>query len=968
METLYGLKRKTTNRWLKLLLLLFVAVGFGVPNLNAQTKSIKVADDKQLIEAINNPSVGTIVLEAGFYPTLNTYAESGTRVAKRVIDDSNRDVLCQYYIIATDACFVGTPGVTFVSSIATAGYTDTYGCGCCPIAEDLGSWSVTSQPGGSTVTFISPLSQQENNIFSVNMPGMYILRYTWGAPYNSLVETAYYFYGPVLLDLSAPDVCGLTTEVTFTIGSIYPDPTTTVVWKLDGVVFDPDPPGNNTTSPFDLTVAECGVHELSVTATPTKCPPVTKTILIDFACQPIADAGPDVNVCDDICYYSLVGSYGGVLLSPTHAWSWIQLGGPGALIFNAQTELETGVCSQDTECPYGEFSVEFQVQNGECYDSDTMLLRFYEQPGAVAGPDQHLCNTFSFSLGAVPYIYCGQEGVNYWKHAWWELLSQPSTCEVIFDELDPLTSVAIGSCDPECAYGPYVFVWHELNVKIVDGDTLWGDSDCAASDTVVVSIYEDPAMSAGADMQFCDTFAFTLFGTADEPCNDFTVVVYSWEKTAEPGNCVVTFNEPGDLQPWVVIDQCDTACRYGEYIFALTQSTGYLDDAGLFVEVCSQTDSVTYTIFEQPLANAGPDVFECVDILYSPYCYTMVGTMDYCYTMYGVWTKSCGPGDVVLRDINDPTTNVCFPVPGRYQFIWTLSNDMCEDADTVLFDLLETPTASAEITEDMAACDELCYSLADVGITKYVYTGVNGVVNPDVECPNYWDMAHWFYVSGPCLDPAEVTFTDDTDPATELCVSYYGAYTIGWVELNKPADKDYYCSDTALVFVEFFETPAPFAGDDSTFCGNCYTLLGVPDAYLPPCNQHGDDYYYWEALPDNPCPVTFADFEEAVTTVCIPDETPCYGTYGFVLHQSNGQCLGSDTVYITFGLMPDPIPLCFWNDPNDCGPYSGPPNGGPIGRGFDYGGCINPNEVIEVCADGWTHFYSDWNCYCEGWL
>jgi hypothetical protein len=1176
METLYGLKRKTTNRWLKLLLLLFVAVGIGIPNLNAQTKSIKVASDKELVEALHNPSVSTIMLEAGFYATLNRYAETGTKVVKQVHEGGNRDLRCEYYIVGSNTCFDGIPGETFVNTSCEAGYNEPVPpCNCCPVAENLGTWSVISQPGGSTVNFLLATNFQ-SNAFEVDQPGSYILRYTWGAPYNSLVETEYIFYGPVTVDLSAPDVCGLSTTVDFGVNSILWDPDTEIDWTLDGEFYD----GPDATELFELTVDECGVHVLSVTVTPAWCPPVTKTITIDFACQPIADAGPDVNVCDDICYYSLVGSYGGVLLSPTHAWSWVELSSPPDvdLVFNAPTALETGVCADDLidDCPYGEFEVEFQVQNGECYDSDTMLLRFYQQPVAIAGPDQHLCNTFSFSLAAVPFDYCGEEGVNYWSEHHWELVSQVGDGEVvtIVDPTVPTASVIINTSAADCAFGAYEFKWVENNSK---GLRLGG---CTAEDNVVVTIYEDPDIDAGADMIFCNTFAFSLFGIGDEPCYENTVVVYSWEKSAQPGHCDVAFtpdDEPGtwveitNCEPceygkyiftftqsngyldeddnfvsvcstsddvtiwnfqdpdadagldqhlcntfaftltavptefcgdpirenegnyntwgewtqvsgpaeatfddagnyetavtidtdgvecpfgefvfmwteyngfendvfegcqdedlvsvfiyeepalvdagdaadycgsvigeegifsfpldgtvdepcnldmaytffWAVEDQpgtCDVSftpnsidptvtitncglCAYGEYVFSLTQQNGYFNDAGEFVMVCEFSDEVSVVIFEEPIADPGDDYAACVDAYTTFYTYMSGNSqMDYCYSMYGVWTKSCGPGDVIFTDINDPNTQIEIPHPGRYVFTWTLSNDACEDAADVVFDLVEMPEAIATYTEDQAACDELCYSLAEMGIVKYEYFGTDAG-----DCPNFTDLAHWSYVDGPIanyLDPTTVSFANDEDPATELCVSFYGAYTVRWNEVNKLDNQE--CSDYVDVFVEFYETPTPDAGDDDEICGNCYTLLGVPYQYEPFPNQHQADYYYWESLSTNSCYVEFGNYEDAVTTVCIPNDYPyCYGEYGFVLHESNGDCYGTDTVYITFNKVPDPIAICFVNE-NDCVPfdhYTIPPGQ----RELEFG-CLVPNDTIYVCADDCTSFSAMCQC------
>jgi len=1313
METLYGLKRKTTNRWLKLLLLLFVAVGFGVPNLNAQTKSIKVSNNQQLIAAWSNPSVSTVVLAAGYYEYLDYNAVTETTLEKGVKEGGNRETECQFFIVQANVCFIpdeDPESETFglAANFAVAGYNEPFGgcSGCCP-GPNQGVWSLSPRtdipvkPSPTAYVFWQSPINSQNMDFWVNEPGRYILRYTWAA-YNSHVETEYYFFGAPVIELSAPDVCGLTTDVDFVLTSTYPDPTTIVKWYLDGVLY----PGPTATSTFELTVEECGVHTLKVVVTPTRCDPDSAEIVIDFACQPIADAGPDVNVCDDLCYYSLHGSYGGVLLSPINAWSWVEISSPpdADLIFGDQTGLDTYVCREEYPpvCSYGEYAVEFQVQNGECYDSDTMLIRFYEQPVANAGPDQHLCNTFSFSLAAVPYDYCGEEGVNYWSDHYWALVSfvppatdflPPDGPDGIVDIVDPndpgtLVNITGGTCP----YGEYTFVWTEKNSKGVD---LGG---CEAEDYVTVYIYEDPDIDAGPDMIFCNTFAFTLNAVPDEPCYENTIVVYSWKKSQEPGTCGVVFTPPDQPETYVELLDCEP-CQYGKYIFTFTQSNGYLDENRNFVSVCSTSDDVTIWNFEQPIAdagidqhicnsfaftltadltefcgvpivpanadgegnyntwgewvfvdgptsditivpvndsvatvtindltgcpygeysfkwveyngfgtgidfegcydedfvsifidetpesiNAGPDqslcnLFEfaldgtvdapctdgtaysihwelytqpdactvtintpfsidpgvsitncgpcpfgeyvfiltqqngyyldrefvevcsnkdtvsvwiwqpvevyagpdqelcddfafsltgvgtnycgfhnnrfewslisqppladcqvaiidagsliasveigpcrgtcmygeykfkfteyngnlggwcedsdtvsvfifqqpdadagddvaaCVDILYSPYCYDLDANLaeDYCYSMYGVWTKTCGPGGVIFTDENDGQTEVCIDQPGRYKFTWTLSNDACEDADEVIFDLIEQPTASAEDVDLIAECDSLCIDLGDAGVIKYEYFGNEWTGNPD-ECPNYWDNAYWSFVDG----PGGVTFADDTDPATELCVTVFGCYTVRWNEV-KSIDGEQVCYDFVDIFVLFVETPEPFAGDDASLCGNCYTMEALP--YVPSNCTAAESESYWEFIsyvpPVDPCltddfailyypEYNLTDRSDPYAQICIPDDClgTHYGTYGFRWVNASGFCIGYDTVYIEFKKVPEKLALEGAFDPSNCAGISDNPWDCPD----CVVDCLYPEEkVIEVCAGSCLDWSIDWDCFCYG--
>ncbi|MBP6870701.1 MAG: T9SS type A sorting domain-containing protein [Bacteroidales bacterium] len=1318
METNYELKHKCLLVPLKavLLVLAMTLIGFTA---NAQVgKSVRVATDQQLIEALENPAVGSVELEPGYYAYLNIQATPGTKVRRGDAGNGNRDTDgCTYFIVSYVACFdVENPG-DFETQIASAGTLPDQ-CpnyppvDCCPPANpSWGTWMVVDQPTGSTVNFLLPLNEY-SQIFEVNAPGVYTLAYEWDDPtftYEyAYVETEYFFFGPEEVELEADDVCGLTTWVDVLV-DMPDDFTYDLEWFLNDLPYA----GPEVAEGFWLTVDPCGLYELTLVVhtlyegTDRDCPDST-SIIINFACEPIADAGPDVNVCNDLCYYSLHGSTGLgepplPPYSPTYAYSWVQMSGPGTLDFDDEYALTTYVCREEFPpvCSYGEYLVEFQVQNGKCYDEDEMYLRFYQQPIADAGDDQHLCNTFSFSLNAVPFEYCGTEGVNYWATRYWEVVSTPDPAAIVTftDPNDPNTTVTITSTDPDaCIWGPYEFKWNEENSK---GRDLGG---CFDDDNVVYTIYEDPAPDAGDDMAFCNTFAFTLYGIGDEPCYEETVVVYTWEKTSEPGNCLITFNDANILTPLVTISECDDECEYGEYVFTLNQANGYYNENEQFVEVCESSDEVSvwvledvvanagddlrlcndfaftltaiptdfcgeagvnyfaggyweyvgdipatvtfddsndpetgvtitdapacpwgkYTfrwneynkvevnneeigcegyddvdvyiyeqpdvdagddlyfcntfefqldgtydelctegwsyiiewelisqpgtcdvdfetesiedplvyisecspcqygeyvfrmtqyngyyaqvgdmirffpicedsdevsvwifeqpmdvdagedlylcndfafsltavgydycgdfgvnynnyyswtlesqpegaqcdvvitdptsletdvligpcageckygeyifrftefngmyegvcetydlvsvfIFEQPVADAGDDVNACVDIAYTPYCYTMTATYDFCYSMYGVWTKSCGPGDVVFTDVNDPASEACFQEPGRYILTWTVWNDAeeCEASDDVIFDLLEQPTAWGEYDELLAECDELCIDLGLAYIDKYEYFGTDAG-----DCPNYDDQSYWELIDG----PGPVTFADDTDPATELCVTVYGCYTVRWNEVNVSVDGETECADYFDVFVVFVETPVPDAGPDASLCGNCYEMQAEP--YLENTCTGDNGYSYWEFVsyepPVDPCTLDqfvisyseayeISDILDPNAEICVVDDClgTHYGTYGFKWVNGVGECEGEDIVYITFNKIPEEVALEGSINPSNC--YDGECPNCEVSCLYPDGYRIEPKEpgvdpetgVIEVCAGSCISLGIDWSCFCN---
>ena len=1342
METNYELKHKCLLVPLKAVLLVLAMTLVGFTTYAQVGKSVRVANDQQLKEAMENSSVGSIQLDPGYYTYLGINAGNSTSIQKQDGEgggNGNRDQKCRYYIIDAKYCIADQtpildpatpvcgpnlypPGITIPAGSyyignAVAGSNEIVPCGCCPTIPNLGTWEwvkgeSTYMPGDSL--FFGECIDQSDMDYYVTGPGIYALKYSWGTPWFSYVKTEYAFVGPYNVELSAPPKCGTTTDVDFVLDTV---PGTGFVFDVNWTVKDLNTgdiwnnvyPGQQGTGTFVFDGDDyngCGTYRLYVNINSSyqdieECV-TADSVDVVLSCEPDADAGDDINVCDEECAY-LIGSTGlgdSPLppYAPTYAYSWYQVSGPCELNFDDNFALETEVCRDPypPECCYGEYEIEFQVQNGKCYDEDNMFLRFYQQPIADAGEDQHICNTFSFSLNAVPFEYCGTEGVNYWPTKYWEIVSQADpTATVTFtpNEFDPNAVVTI-TYTGECPYGPYEFKWVEENSKGVD---MGG---CYDEDNVVVTIYEEPAPLAGEDMYFCNTFAFSLYGVGDTPCYTWTTVKYTWEKTSEPGNCNITFDDANILTPSVNIADCGESCPYGEYIFTLTQDNGYMDgntfvpvctasddvsvwifeevdayagedqhncndfaftmtaeftdlcgdedvnyfqwgewsfvdgptsditftdindpetgvtindlsgcpygkytfgwteyngkiidgefvgctdydevdiyiyeqpdvkagndqeycntfsfqmageidplctidwayrihweliqqpgtcdvafdDAGVinpivtitdcspcqygeyvfrvtqangyvilvgdawqFIPVCEDSDEVSVWIYEQPedvyagedlnlcndfafslkavgaeycgdygvnynnwyswtiesqplgaecqvvitdptsletnvvigpcagecpygefvfrftefngsnkvyceaydevsvfifeapVADAGEDVNACVDIAYTPYCYTMTATYDFCYSMYGEWTKSCGPGDVVFEDINDPASEACFQEPGRYILTWTVWNraEDCTASDDVIFDLLEQPTAFAGNDELFAPCDEKCIDLGLAEVDKYDYYGTD-----EGNCPNFNDQSHWSFVSG----PDNVTFADDTDPATELCVSVFGCYTVRWNEVNVSVDGETECSDYVDVFVVFIEKPVPDAGPDGSICGNCYTMDAEP--YTPNNCIPTEDESYWMfynyvppvdpclqdefAIEYSPCYYEF-DIYDPNAEICICDDClgSHYGKYGWIWVNGSGECLGYDTVYITYKKKPVELALEGSINPSNCWDGECPncevsclyPDG--------YHGVkeLGPSEdgVIEVCANSCINLGIDWECFC----
>ena len=145
MEPNYELKHNCLLLPLKVVLLALTMVLFGFTTYAQQGKVVRVANDTELIEAMENPSIGTVVLGAGYYTFLNGQVEEGARLIKNGDGNGSRDD-CTFFIINNNVCFNADPG-TYVPNVAVAGTTFPIEP-TCP-ADNTGEWSVEGTPPGN---------------------------------------------------------------------------------------------------------------------------------------------------------------------------------------------------------------------------------------------------------------------------------------------------------------------------------------------------------------------------------------------------------------------------------------------------------------------------------------------------------------------------------------------------------------------------------------------------------------------------------------------------------------------------------------------------------------------------------------------------------------------------------------------------------------------------------------------------
>ncbi|NNC83912.1 MAG: T9SS type B sorting domain-containing protein [Flavobacteriales bacterium] len=273
-------------------------------------------------------------------------------------------------------------------------------------------------------------------------------------------------------------------------------------------------------------------------------------------------------------------------------------------------------------------------------------------------------------------------------------------------------------------------------------------NSCSARDTVEVTVNSTSAEAQGDEEICAEDAAFLQVIT---PADDIL-----WTPGAD-------LNDDTISNPIASPDMTTT------YLVQVTDENG-----------CMAEDSITVTVYELPIADAGMNDSIC-GFDYPLQAIPSIGT--------GQW-QDLG-GGVTFMDDTDPNTMVTAPNTGFFELIWIETNVICEVEDTVTIEFIDQPQADAGA--DGSSCD-LEYTLQ---------------ASPSI------GMGEWLPTTG-------VTLSDSNDPNALLNAASYGTYVMEWVESNRS------CRDTAQVTIDLVEQPTADAGMDDMICGDEYPLNATP--------------------------------------------------------------------------------------------------------------------------------------------
>lgn len=367
--------------------------------------------------------------------------------------------------------------------------------------------------------------------------------------------------------------------------------------------------------------------------------------------NPIADAGPDQELCSDDANTIMQGS---LVIAPANGF-WQLVSGTGTLVD------PTSPTTQVTDLAIGENIFRWTVSNGPCANSlteDIVSIFVFDvnTPDAAAGPDQQVCTPVTEATMAGSTYSFPSTGV-------WTLVSGQGT---ITEPNNPNTTIT------DLGIGTNVFRWEVYN---------GGCANQLTNDEVSIVLFDAdaPPADAGADQELCSPDdSVTL--TGNPPVGSATG---TWARVQGTG----TIADPGSITTAV------TGLTIGENIFTWTLQGG----------ICVTTvDSVSIFVFDplNPNANAGLDQELCM-----PEDSVLMAGSNLIFPAQGTWTTIAGTG--TPQDAGDPNTRITGLSIGLNTFVWQVYNGPCANSlttDTVNVTLYDDTTAAANAGPDLEQC------------------------------------------------------------------------------------------------------------------------------------------------------------------------------------------------------------------------------------------------------------------------
>lgn len=550
---------------------------------------------------------------------------------------------------------------------------------------------------------------------------------------------------------------------------------------------------------------------------------------------PVADAGPEQNLCTPTTSATMAGSP--LTFPATGLWEFVQ--GSGTIVNPGSPTTVVNNLSPGINI------LSWTVSNGPCANgvtSSEVTINLYDNdaPDAIAGNNQELC------FPNVTTAMNGNDATGASVGTW----SVVQGAGNILNPNDPNTTITA------MEIGSNVFEW------TIDNGVCGFSSDQVA---VLVFDPNAPAANAGPDQEFCTPIS-TATMSASLPTNPG---FGTWALVAGTGT-IAGVNSTAAMISGLTI---------GENIFSWTVYNGPCADPTV--------DLVSVFIFDEnhPDAEAGPDQELCL-----PIDNTTLAATPAIFPAFGTWTVLEGSG--TFSDINDPAATVSGLSAGVNAFVWTIDNTPCPlgiSSDTVYINVFQEDAPDAEAGENVEICTPISTAVLDALDPTPPQSGTWSLVSgsgtiSDINDPNPIisgleigvNVFSWTIYNGPCendesSDTVAILVYDENAPDAnagedqELClpdnstqmaaqapiIPAVGTWTLiegsgtvvsvnnpnsqitglgvgenifEWTVENGPCEGSI-TSDTISIFIFEEDAPLANAGEDQEICSPLSTII-----------------------------------------------------------------------------------------------------------------------------------------------
>ncbi len=567
----------------------------------------------------------------------------------------------------------------------------------------------------------------------------------------------------------------------------------------------------------------------------------TDQVNLNFYFQPMASAGMDDTTCG--LTYTLQANQTG----SSGLWS-----SSNPSVSFVDPSLEN---TQVNAAQYGTFELIWKDETSFCQDQDTLYLSFLETPNPEIR-DTSLCGN-SLSIQAFPDLTTGDyqwfssdTNIRFTSPNQDQTLvtsSIPGAFKVYFSE-NNVSCLGLDSAILEFDFMPLAFAGNDTSVcgnivslqGQVTGDStnaywipgpglqiadstkastparvdsfgtafaVWvvENGECLSLDTINLRFFQEVKPILPPDTTVCG-FQFMIAAKPSIPQSQF---LFSGDS--------IIFSSPSDSATQASVSSAGVYTIYFQETYGL----------------CQEVDSMRIEFIERPNANAGAEINLCgltTSLSASP----SVGL--------GLWSTD---SNLVFSNPASANTTVTATKYGKYKVVWTETNGICADSDTIWLGFYPTPSANAG--QDDTTC----------GMVNIVNgSGVNGAF-------------HW-------SSPGPLSFTSSNQAGSIVSSTQEGSFW-AYLEVQNPG-----CSVRDSVILTFYQEPLAYAGEDSVFC----SLVGETKADSSAFSG------YWEV----PTGISLADTNSSRSLIWANQQ----GVYSLVWHLENSACTSSDTVEFRF--------------------------------------------------------------------